>query len=77
MGFRASRLFYTYNGDGYITQVQINGNDVIKYSYNYLGQLVSEDNDVTGMYYTYTYDNAGNITKATTILNTFLMPDDK
>ena len=65
VGSSSTTYTYTYNGDGYITQVQINGNSEIKYSYNYLGQLVSEDNDVTGMYYTYTYDNAGNITKAT------------
>ncbi len=54
---------YTYNNLGYITNVKKNGTTVASYSYDSLGQLISESNAATGEIYIYTYDKAGNITK--------------
>ncbi len=54
---------YTYNNLGYITNVKKNGTTIASYSYDSLGQLISESNAATGEIYIYTYDKAGNITK--------------
>ena len=57
---------YTYDSNGYITHVYLDG--VLKYSYTYdkLGQLTRENNVDTDETYLYYYDNAGNITVKST-----------
>ena len=52
---------YTYDDSGNITKITYSDGRVIEYEYDNLGQLISEDNDVTNEYCTYTYDNAGNL----------------
>ena len=54
---------YYYNDDGNITKITSSDGRSIVYTYDSLGQLISEDNDFTGYYYTYTYDKAGNLTQ--------------
>lgn len=56
---------YTYDADGNITKITYSNGKQIIYTYDNLGQLISENNDVTDTYYTYTYDNAGNIIRVT------------
>ena len=54
---------YTYNSLGYITNIKKNGTTIATYSYDALGQLVTENNAETGQIYIYSYDKAGNITQ--------------
>ncbi len=51
---------YTYDSNGNITKIVI-GDKEIRYTYDNLGQLLSEENELTNQSFTYTYDNAGNI----------------
>ena len=53
---------YTYNSNGNVVEIQYSNGKVITYSYDSLGQLITEDNGVTGYCYTYNYDRAGNLT---------------
>ena len=53
---------YEYDPRGYITTVESSDDEYITYFYDDLGQLLRETNSVLGFVYTYTYDNAGNIT---------------
>ena len=53
---------YGYNYNGYITSIEYSDDEYITYFYDDLGQLVKETNSLLGYIYTYTYDNAGNIT---------------
>lgn len=57
-----SQYSYIYDGAGNLTSVSLNG--VLQYCYQYdnLGQLIQEENKVTGITYFYVYDDAGNIT---------------
>ena len=52
---------YGYNSAGNLTSIRYSDGRKIVYTYDSLGQLKTEDNDITGFYYTYTYDKAGNI----------------
>ena len=54
---------YAYDSKGNITRVVDGNNDVTSYTYDDLGQLISEVKGNTTR--TYTYDNAGNITSIT------------
>ena len=54
---------YAYDSKGNITRVVDGNNDVTTYTYDDLGQLISEVKGNTTR--TYTYDNAGNITSIT------------
>ena len=59
-----SSFIYAYDSKGNITKIVDPNNDVTTYTYDDLGQLLSEvKGNVTK---TYTYDNAGNITSITT-----------
>ena len=51
---------YTYDSKGNITKIVI-GDKEIRYTYDDLGQLLSEENEIANRSFTYTYDNAGNI----------------
>lgn len=53
---------YSYNCNGYIASIEYSDDEYITYFYDDLGQLIKETNSVRGYIYTYTYDNAGNIT---------------
>ena len=55
----ATTYNYTYDSKGNITQIDASNDSTVVYTYDDLGQLISEvKGDVTR---TYTYDNAGNI----------------
>ncbi len=51
---------YTYDSNGNITKIVI-GDKEIRYTYDNLGQLLREENELVNQSFTYTYDNAGNI----------------
>ena len=51
---------YEYDSEGNITKMVI-GDKEIRYTYDDLGQLLSEENELVNQSFTYTYDNAGNI----------------
>ena len=53
--------FYTYDANGNITKVNLSTGEEIRYVYDGIGQLIREDNGLTGYTYVYAYDNAGNI----------------
>lgn len=53
---------YTYDGNGNIYDIRQNGTIVARYSYDDLNQLIWSADTNTGLYTSYTYDNAGNIT---------------
>ena len=59
----ATTYNYTYDSKGNITKITNSGDDDITYTYDDLGQLISEVKGNTTL--TYTYDNAGNITSIT------------
>ena len=59
----ATTFGYTYDSKGNITKITNSGDDDITYTYDDLGQLISEVKGNTTL--TYTYDNAGNITAIT------------
>ena len=63
VGTSTNTYTYTYNSSGNITKIRTSDGKEIEYLYNPLGQLTSEDNDVTGYYHIYTYDKAGNLTQ--------------
>ena len=52
---------YTYDNNGNITQVKLNGTLISKYTYDSLNQLYEEYDYLRGRYINYTYDNGGNI----------------
>lgn len=52
---------YTYDSYGNITKILYGDGQVIEYTYNIYGMLVTENNDLTSKYYQYVYDNAGNL----------------
>ncbi len=54
---------YTYDDNGNITSISLGGVEQYRYEYDDIGQLIREDNTVSGRTYVYTYDNAGNILK--------------
>lgn len=56
---------YTYDSLGNIKTVKKNGSLISQYSYDSLGQLISESDNVNDMVYSYTYDKSGNIIKKT------------
>ena len=70
----ATTFGYTYDSKGNITKITNSRDDDITYTYDDLGQLISEvKGNVTK---TYTYDNAGNITSIVTTTETeSLNPD--
>ena len=53
---------YTYNDQNNISKIVYDDTDTVRYSYDDLGQLLREDNELLGKTYLYTYDYAGNIT---------------
>lgn len=57
---------YTYDNNGNITQVRLNGTLISKYTYDSLNQLYEEYDYSRGRYTKYTYDNGGNIKLALT-----------
>ena len=59
----ATTFGYTYDSKGNITKITNSRDDDITYTYDDLGQLISEVKGNTTL--TYTYDNAGNITSIT------------
>ncbi len=59
---------YTYDLKGNITSITVGGN-TISYTYDLIGQLLTEDNEVTGEYIVYDYDTGGNIQTKTVTLN--------
>ncbi|MBR2971776.1 MAG: hypothetical protein IKC61_02475 [Clostridia bacterium] len=64
VGSQSTAYTYTYNDAGYITKIRYNaGGQTVTYTYDGKGQLIGEDNDITGYTYTYTYDAAGNLTR--------------
>ncbi|MBQ7389734.1 MAG: hypothetical protein IJW02_01355 [Clostridia bacterium] len=63
VGTSTKTYTYTYNNSGNITKISTSDGKEISYTYDSLGQLTYEDNDVTGCTYTYTYDRAGNLTQ--------------
>ena len=52
---------FTYDDNGNITSISVNGTVQNRYKYDDIGQLTREDNVASGRTYVYTYDNAGNI----------------
>ena len=56
-------LSYTYDANGNIKTVSVNGVLQDKYAYDYLGQLVRHDDATANKSFYYTYDEGGNITK--------------
>ena len=70
---------YTYDAEGNITKITYSDGKVIQYGYDNLGQLISENNGVTGTSGTYTYDDAGNILQVTTgaTTNTYSYTDSE
>ena len=56
-------LSYTYDANGNIKTVSVNGELQDKYAYDYLGQLVRHDDAAANKSFYYTYDEGGNITK--------------
>ena len=52
---------FTYDDNGNITSIKVNGTEQNRYKYDDIGQLTREDNVASGRTYLYTYDNAGNI----------------
>ena len=51
---------YEYDANGNITKIVV-GDKEIRYTYDELGQLLSEENEFLTLRFVYTYDNAGNI----------------
>ena len=68
---------YTYDAEGNITKITYSDGKVIQYGYDNLGQLISENNGVTGTSGTYTYDDAGNLVETTIggVTNTYSYTD--
>ena len=58
---------YTYDSDGNITKITYSNGKVITYTYDALGQLKSENNNIIGASYTYTYDDSGNLVSTSKI----------
>ena len=56
-----SKLRYTYDNNGNITQIHEAGRLKVRYTYDGLNRLVREDNATLGRTYTYEYDTNGNI----------------
>ncbi len=59
-------LNYTYDENGNITEIVDKDGKKITYTYDDLGQLLTERNEVLGKSYEYEYDKAGNRTSVTT-----------
>ena len=57
----SSNYAYTYDINGNILTISLNGVPKVSYEYDALNQLVRENNAFSNRTYTYTYDNAGNI----------------
>ena len=57
---------YTYDCKGNITEIVYSTGKKIRYAYDDVGQLISENNSLIGKGYIYLYDNAGNITSKLT-----------
>jgi RHS repeat-associated protein len=60
-------LAYTYDEVGNITAITKDGQPYVSYEYDGLGQLVRENNTVSGKTYVYTYDLSGNIQRKYTL----------
>ncbi len=60
-----SNTFYTYDRNGNVSTVIVEGSKVIKYTYDSADRLIREDNEALGKTYTYQYDTRGNITTKT------------
>ena len=60
---------YVYDNLGNIKSISKNGTQISYYSYDSLGQLISEQDCVNDKVYNYTYDKSGNITKKTVFDN--------
>ena len=69
----ATTFGYTYDSKGNITKITNSRDDDIIYTYDDLGQLISEVKGNTTR--TYTYDNAGNITSITDTTEIETIPD--
>ena len=65
VGTNSQSYTYTYDDNGYITKIRYSSGKTIEYTYNDLGWLIEEDNDITYKIYTYSYNNAGNIVRIT------------
>ena len=65
VGTNSQSYTYTYDDNGYITKIRYSSGNTIEYTYNDLGWLIEEDNDITYKIYTYSYNNAGNIVRIT------------
>ena len=59
---------YSYDLKGNITKIK-SGDDVIKYSYDNISQLIREENEVTGEVIDYSCDTGGNILSKTVTKN--------
>jgi len=59
---------YSYDLKGNITSITVGGN-TISYNYDLIGQLLTEDNEVTSEYIVYDYDTGGNIQTKTVTTN--------
>ncbi len=57
---------HTYDSNGNITKIEYSTGEEIRYQYDYLGQLLREDNELLGKTYVYDYDTAGNLTSKKT-----------
>ena len=53
---------YTYDNDGNITEIKIDGVTTFTYTYDKLGQLTRENNRLFDVTYRYIYDDGGNLT---------------
>ncbi|MDD6212329.1 MAG: hypothetical protein PUB22_04200, partial [Clostridiales bacterium] len=59
----ARSYHYTYDGNGNLSGIQINGTETASYVYDSSGQLTEENLPEQGLRYEYTYDAFGNITQ--------------
>ena len=68
----------TYDANGNITKIDYGNGQEIRYYYDDLGQLIREDNEITGATVLYEYDNGGNITGIYTMQLDYgtVTPDD-
>ena len=61
VGVENTGYTYTYDDNGNITDIKVNGVLQYKYYYDDLGQLIQENNKPLGKAYVWEYDKAGNI----------------
>jgi RHS repeat-associated protein len=57
---------YNYNTDGDIESIEKNGVTISSYEYDLLGELIRENDIVSGKTYLYNYDEGGNLVSAIT-----------